>query len=173
MNLAQIRQKTAYTEQPKNDLKMAGRIWSQHIFQGTVAVTLSLKQSFEVVTNYGIYRKRLDRDECKRIARNFKNKLNQLVYGNAAKKYQKSLEYLISVEGGAGELNLHLHMVVGEFPEHIKLNEIEELILKAKNKVPEMNKEYEVKICYDTGWNEYVVKTIGKTNTDSILWDLA
>lgn len=173
MNLAQIRQKTAYSEQPKNDLKMAGRIFSQHIFQGAVAVTLSLKQSFEVVTNYGTYNKRLDRDECKRIARNFQKKLNQLAYGNAAKKYQKSLKYLISVESGSGGLNLHLHMVIGEFPQHIKLGEIERLILRAKNKVPEMNKEYKVKICYDTGWNEYVVKTIGKTNTDSILWDLA
>jgi hypothetical protein len=171
MNLAQIRQKTAYLEQPKNDLKMAGRIWSQQ-FQGTVAVTLTLKQSFKVVANTGTYYKRLDRDECWQIARNFQKKLNQLIYKNAAKRNHKTLKYLISVEGGAGGLNLHLHMVVGEFPQHIKFNEIEGLILKAKNKVPEMNKEYEVKLC-DTGWNEYIVKTIGKTNTDSILWDLA
>ena len=171
MNLAQIRQKTAYLEQPKNDLKMAGRIWSQH-FEGTVAVTLTLKQSFKVETNAGTYYKRLDIEECGRIARNFQKKLNQLIYKNAAKRNQKSLKYLISVEGGAGGLNLHLHMGIGEFPRHIKFNEIEGLILKAKNKVPEMNKEYEVKLC-DTGWNEYIVKTIGKTNTDSILWDLA
>ena len=171
MNLAQIRQKTAYLEQPKNDLKMTGRIWSQQ-FQGTVAVTLTLKQSFKVVANTGTYYKRLDRDECWQIARNFQKKLNQLIYKNAAKRNHKTLKYLISVEGGAGGLNLHLHMVVGEFPQHIKFNEIEGLILKAKNKVPEMNKEYEVKLC-DTGWNEYIVKTIGKTNTDSILWDLA
>ena len=171
MNLAQIRQKTAYLKQPKNDLKMAGRIWSQQ-FKGTVAVTLTLKQSFKVVANTGTYYKRLDRDECCRIARNFQKKLNQLIYKNAAKRNHKTLKYLISVEGGAGGLNLHLHMVVGEFPQHIKFNEIEGLILKAKNKVPEMNKEYEVKLC-DTGWNEYIVKTIGKTNTDSILWDLA
>lgn len=173
MNLAQIRQKTAYLEQPKNDLKMAGRIFSQHIFQGTVAVTLTLKQSFNVMTKQGAYYKRLDRDECKRIARNFQKKLNQLTYGNAAKRNQKALEYLISVESGSSGSNLHLHMVIGKFPEHVKLNEIEGLIFKAKNKVPEINKEYEIKICCDTGWNEYVVKTIGKNNTDSILWDLA
>ena len=65
MKLAQIRQKTAYLEQPKNDLKMAGRIFSQHIFQGTVAVTLTLKQSFKVVTDKGTYYKRLDRNDCK------------------------------------------------------------------------------------------------------------
>ena len=173
MKLAQIREKVAYLEQPKNDLKMAGRIWSQHAFQGTVAVTLTLKQSFKVVTNYGTYYKRLDRDECQRIAGRFKKKLNQLVYGNAPKRHQKTLKFLVSVEGGAGGLNLHLHMTIGEFPAHIKLNEIEGLIFKAKNKVAEINKEYEVSICYDTGWSEYVVKNIGKTNTDSILWDLA
>jgi hypothetical protein len=173
MKLTQIREKVAYLEQPKNDLKMAGRIWSQHIFQGTVAVTLTLKQSFKVVTDCGTYYKRIDRDECHKIANRFKKKLNQLVYGNASKRYQKSLPFLISVESGAGGLNFHLHMTIGEFPPHIKLSEIEALILKAKNKVPEINKEYEVTICYDTGWSEYVVKTIGKTNTDSILWDLA
>jgi len=172
MKLAQIREKVAYLEQPKNDLKMAGRIWAQDQFKGTVALTLTLKQSVTVVTNCGTYIKRLDREECHKIARRFKKKLNQMVYGNAPRRHQKSLQFLISVEGGAGGLNLHLHMTIGEFPSHIKLNEIEALIIKAKNKIVEINDEYVVKIC-DSGWSEYVVKKIGKKNTDSILWDLA
>ena len=172
MNLAHIRQKTAYLEQPKNHLPTVGRVFAAHIFKGTVAVTLSLKQSFKVVTDKGTYYKRLDRDDCKWIAERFKKKLNQVVYGNAAKRFNKSLRFLVSVEGGAGGMNLHLHMVIGELPAHIKWNEIEALIIKAKNKVAEINKEYKVKVC-DSGWAEYAVKTITQKSTDSILWDLA
>lgn len=172
MKLAQIREKVAYVEQPKNDLKSAGRIWAQGQFKGTIALTLTLKQSFRVVTNSGTYIKRLDRDECQKIAGRFKKKLNQLVYGNAPKRHHKSLQFLPSVEGGAGGLNLHLHMAIGDFPPHIKFNEIQNLIIKAKNKIDEINKEYMVEIC-DSGWSEYVVKKIGKNNTDSILWELA
>jgi hypothetical protein len=172
MNLAQIRQKTAYLEQPKNHLPTAGRVFATHIFKGTVAVTLSLKQSVKVVTDKGTYYKRLDRDDCKWIAERFKKKLNQAVYGNAAKRFNKSLRFLPSVEGGAGGMNLHLHMVIGEFPGHIKWNEIEALIIKAKNKVAEINKQYRVEIC-DSGWAEYAVKTITQKSTDSVLWDLA
>jgi hypothetical protein len=172
MKLAQIREKVAYLEQPKNDLKTAGRIWTSHAFKGTVALTLTFKRSFKVVSERGIYYKRIDHEECHRIAKRFKKKLNQLVYGNALKRHQKSLQFLPAVEGGAGGLNLHIHMVIGDFPEHVKFNQIEDLIIKAKNKVAEIDKQYELKIC-DSGWNEYAVKTIGKKNTDSILWDLA
>lgn len=172
MKLAQIREKVAYLEQPKSDLKTASRLWTSHAFKGTVALTLTLKRSFKVASEKGIYYKKIDKDECHRIAQRFKKKLNQAVYGNAVKRYQKSLRYLIAVEGGAGGLNLHIHMVIGEFPEHVKFNQIEDLIIRAKNKVAEIDKQYELKIC-DSGWNEYAVKTIGKNNTDSILWDLA
>lgn len=172
MNLALIRKKTAYIEWPKNDLPNAGRVFAAHAFKGVVAITLSLKQSFKVVTDKGTYYKRLDKDDCKWIAERFKKKLNQAVYGNAAKRFNKSLRFLISVEGGAGGLNLHLHMVIGELPAHIKFNEIEALIVKAKNKVAEINKQYEMKIC-DSGWAEYGVKTITQKSTDSVLWDLA
>lgn len=172
MKLAQIREKVAYLEQPKNDLKTASRLWTSHAFKGAVALTLTLKRSFKVVSEKGVYYKKVDRDECHRIAGRFKKKLNQAVYGNAPKRHQKSLRFLIAVEGGAAGLNLHLHLAIGEFPEHVKFNEIEDLIIKAKNKVAEIDREYELEIC-DTGWNEYALKTIRKNNTDSILWDLA
>jgi hypothetical protein len=171
MNLQRIREKTAYLEQPKNDLLTAGRVWAPHIFKGAVALTLTLKQSFKVVTNKGIYYKGLDRDDCKWIAERFKKKLNQAVFGNAAKRFNKSLKFLVTVEGGAGGLNLHLHMVIGEFPEHIKWSEIDALVIKAKDKVAEINKEYRLKNC-DSGWAEYVVKEITQKSTDNVLWDL-
>lgn len=172
MKLAQIREKVVYLEQPKNDLQMIGRIWAQSQFVGTVALTLTLKQSICVVTNNGTYYKRLDRNDCHAIAGRFKKKLNQLIYGNAVKRHQKSLQYLISVEGGSSGMNLHLHMTIGGFPEYVKLIEIENLIIKAKNKIAEVDKEYKADIC-DSGWAEYIVKEIRKKNTDSILWDLA
>lgn len=172
MNLALIRQKTAYLEQPKNHLPTAGRVFAAHAFKGIVAITLSLKQSYKVETDKGTYYKRLDKDGCKWIAERFKKKLNQAVFGSAAKRFNKSLKFLISIEGGAGGMNLHLHMVLGEFPEYIKLNEIEGLIVRAKSKVAEINREYKVKIC-DSGWAEYAVKKITQKSSDAVLWDLA
>ncbi len=171
MNLQRIREKTAYLEQPKNDLPMAGRIFAQTVFKGTVGITLTLKQSFKVVSDRGTYYKRLDRDDCAWMAKRFKQKLNQAIFGNNAKRFNKSIRFLASVEGGTAGTKLHLHIVIGELPAHIQFKEIEGLIVKAKNKIAEINEEYEVNIV-DSGWAEYSVKTITKKNTNSILWDL-
>jgi len=169
MNLEQIRQKVAYAEQ-KIDLKESCRTWSTNVIDSKVALTLTLKQSFQVKTINGSYYKRLDREYCALIAARFKKKLNQLIYGNAAKRYNKSLKYLISVEGGVSGKRLHLHVALGEFPRHIRFNKIEALIAEAASKVEEIYTQRDIQIS-DSGWAEYVVKQVGK-NTDRILWDL-
>jgi hypothetical protein len=150
---------------------MASRIFVQNHCAGSIAVTLTLKQTFEVKTNREIYFQHIDKDECRRIAIRFKNKLNQAIFGNAAKRFNKSLAYLISFERGSGGLNYHLHIAIGNLPNHIKFSEFSLIVKSIQHKVPEINKQIDVQIC-DSGWSEYVVKESQKTKSQSIFWDL-
>lgn len=173
MNLAQIRQKTAFSPNALPTQKVATRDWLRGIHKDyPLALTLTLKQVIEVKNNNGIYYKKIDKDECRQIAKRFTQKLNQQIFGNSAKRYGKGLIYLIVVEGERSCKNLHLHMAIGQIPEHIKLNAIDGLVKNAKAKVEGIDEQYKVDIV-DSGWMEYLTKELGKTDTDNILWDLA
>lgn len=173
MNLEQIRQKTAYIPNSLPDLKTQTRDWLRGIHKEfPIALTLTLKQSYAIKNNHGIYYKKIDEEDCHRIAKNFTYKLNQQVFGSrGAKKYKKALKYLIAVEGMRSNKHLHLHMAIGHWPEHIKWNQIKALVDNAKIRVCEINEQSDLSIA-DSGWNEYIVKELSKSNTDSILWDL-
>ena len=173
MNLAQIRQKTAFNPNVLPTQKVATRDWLRGIHKNyPLALTLTLKQVIEVKNNNGIYYKKIDKDECRQIAKRFTQKLNQQIFGNSVKRYGKGLKYLIVIEGERSCKNLHLHMAIGQIPEHIKLNAIDGLVKNAKAKVAGIDEQYKVDIV-DSGWMEYLTKELGKADTDNILWDLA
>jgi hypothetical protein len=173
MKLAQIRQKTAFNPNALPTQKVATRDWLRGIHADyPLALTLTLKQAIEVKNNNGIYYTKIDKDECRQIAKRFTQKLNQQIFGNSAKRYGKGLKYLIVVEGERSCKNLHLHMAIGEIPEHIKWSEIKELVANAKSKVAGIDKQFDVDIA-DSGWMEYLTKELGKADTDNVLWDLA
>jgi hypothetical protein len=173
MKLAQIRQKTAFNPNALPTQKVATRDWLRGIHADyPLALTLTLKQVIEVKNNNGIYYTKIDKDECRQIAKRFTQKLNQQIFGNSAKRYGKGLKYLIVVEGERSCKNLHLHMAIGEIPEHIKWSEIKELVANAKSKVAGIDKQFDVDIA-DSGWMEYLTKELGKADTDNVLWDLA
>ncbi|MBU3595120.1 hypothetical protein ICN10_01745 [Polynucleobacter sp. 86C-FISCH] len=173
MKLAQIRQKTAFNPNALPTQKVATRDWLRSIHKNyPVALTLTLKQVIEVKSNKGSYYKKIDKEECRQIAKRFTQKLNQQIFGNSAKRYGKGLKYLIVVEGERSCKNLHLHMAIGEIPSHIKWNEIKGLVDNAKTKVVGIDKESEVSIA-DSGWMDYLTKELGRADTDNVLWDLA
>jgi hypothetical protein len=174
MNLAQIRQKTAFNPSALLTQKDATRNWLRSLHtEYPLALTLTLKQVIEVKNNQGVYYKRIDRDDCREIAKRFTHKLNQQIFSSrGAKKYGKALSYLIVIEGERSSKNLHLHMAIGKIPEHIKFNEIEGLVRNAKSKVIGIDEQHKVDVV-DSGWMEYLTKELGKTDTDNILWDLA
>ena len=173
MKLAQIRQKTAFNPNALPTQKVATRDWLRGIHADyPLALTLTLKQVIEVKNNNGIYYTKIDKDECRQIAKRFTQKLNQQIFGNSAKRYGKGLKYLIVVEGERSCKNLHLHMAIGKIPEHIKWSDIKELVANAKSKVAGIDKQFDVDIA-DSGWMEYLTKELGKADTDNILWDLA
>lgn len=83
----------------------------------------------------GIHTKKLDRDECRRIATHFTHKLNQQVFGSSTKRYGKALKYLIVVEGERTSKNLHLHIAIGNVPDYVKWNQLDRLVRNAKLRV--------------------------------------
>lgn len=140
--------------------------------QYPIALTLTLKQSYPITNAYGTYIQQLDKDEIRRIARQFKHKLNQQIFGSSAKRYEKGLNYLIVVEGERTRKNLHLHMAIGGKPEFIKWNELDGLVRNAKQRIVEIDEQYKLDVV-DSGWSEYITKELGMTDTDNVLWDLA
>ena len=139
--------------------------------QYPIALTLTLKQTIVEETAFGITKRAISVEDCKRIAKRFMQKLNKLVFKNAAKRYNKSLKYVVACEGINSYKNLHLHLQIGNFPSHIKLNNIDNLIAQAKALVSNIDMQYKVDIA-DNGWAEYITKEITNKNSDSIFWDL-
>ncbi len=173
MNLAQIRQKTAYCATAMPTQKQATRTWLNGLHkQYPLALTLTLKQTNLVKNNNGVYIQKLNINEIRRIAKHFTQKLNQQVFGSSAKRYGKGLKYLVVVEGERTGKNLHLHMAIGDLPSHVKWNEVDGLVRKAKLRIAELDEQHKVDIV-DSGWMEYLTKELGMKDTDNILWDLA
>ena len=137
-----------------------------------LALTLTLKQSYPITNAYGTYIQYLDKDEIRRIARQFKNKLNQQIFGSSAKRYGKGMNYLIVVEGERTYKNLHLHMAIGGKPEFIKWNELDSLVRNAKQRIVEIDEQYKLDVV-DSGWSEYITKELGMKDSDNVFWDLA
>lgn len=173
MNLQQIRQKTAYCPTAMPTQKQATRTWLNSLHkQYPLALTLTLKQSNLVKNANGAYIQKLDKDEVRRIARHFTQKLNQQVFGSSAKRYGKGLKYLVVIEGERTGKNLHLHMAIGDLPSYVKWNEVDGLVRNAKLRVAELDEQHKVDIV-DSGWMEYLTKELGMKDTDNVLWDLA
>ena len=173
MNIQQIRQKTAYCDTATPTQKQATRNWLNSLHKEyPVALTLTLKQVNSYKSVKGIHTKKLDRDECRRIATHFTHKLNQQIFGNSVKRFGKKLKYLVVVEGERSSKNLHLHLAIGDLPAYVKWNELDGLVRNAKLKVAELDEQHKVDIV-DSGWVEYLTKELGMKDTDNVLWDLA
>jgi len=176
MNIEQIRQKTAFLQNTQPTQKEATRIWLDSVHKDyPIALTLTLKQFIEVKNDKGTYFKKIDKDDIRRIATHFQHKLNKQVFGcRGAKKYGKSLKYLIVIEGERTHKNLHIHMAIGAFPNYVKWNEIDNLVRNAKLSIVELDKQHKVDIAGDSGWmGQYLTKELGSKDTDNVLWDLA
>ena len=63
-------------------------------------------------------------------------------------------------------------MAIGEKPDYVKWNELDEMVRNAKRKINEIDEEHKVDIV-DSGWSEYITKELGMTDTDNVFWDLA
>jgi hypothetical protein len=173
MKLDQIRQRTAYDANSLPTQKQATRIWlSSKSSEYPLALTLTLKQAVSQKTAFGAYKRCITRIDCERIAQRFIQKLNKEIFGNSAKRHNKSLKYLVVIEGERTFKQLHLHMAIGNLPKHVRFNEFDGLVKKAKIRVEEIDTQHKVDIA-DSGWMEYITKELGAKDTENVLWNLA
>jgi len=172
MNLQKIRHKTAYTANAQATYKAETRRFAHSIVQQyPIALTLTLKQKVVIENALGTYKRAINVDDCKATAKRFMQKLNKQVFGNAAKRYNKALNYVCVCEGINSDKHLHLHMRIGTLPQHVKLNQLTQKIETAKALVKQIDEQYDVQIA-DNGWTDYITKEISKRKTDGIFFDL-
>ena len=174
MNLADIRRKTAYDPHAQPTQKAATRTWLRSLHSAyPLALTLTLKQAIVETTRVGSYTRKLTRTDCERIAQRFTQKLNREAFGKrAADKFGKKLTYLIVIEGERSSKNLHLHFAIGNLPKHIRFNQFDALVARAKLYVENIDAQYKVDLA-DSGWMDYMCKELGTKDTDNVLWHLA
>ena len=173
MNLAEIRQKTAYQPNAPLTQKAATRLWLVELSKSyPLALTLTLKQTINDSCLTGARKHTLNLADCERIAHRFQQKLNRSVFGQrAADKYGKSLKYIPVVEGQRSNKHLHLHYAIGGLPSYLQLRDFEKLVTTAKIYVENVDAEHRVDIT-DSGWMEYITKEVGRKDTDNVLWRL-
>ena len=173
MKLQEIRTRTAYNPLAVPTQKAATRTWLRGMSKDfPLALTLTLKQTIVETTDRGTYKRKLTRIDCERIAKRFTQKLNREVFGKrGADKFGHSLKYLPVVEGERSNKNLHLHFAIGGLPSHVKLNQLDALVINAKLNVENIDTEHMVDTA-DSGWIEYITKEVGTKDTDNVLWAL-
>ncbi len=172
MGIYETRKKTAYEESILPSPKSETQNWLRGMSTDyQFAVTLTIKQSFLVKTERGIYLRKLIRSDCDAIANRFIQKMNRQVFGKASERYGKSLRYIPVVQGVRTDKNLHFHFAIGNFPKCYRYNEFPIMLKNSINLVNELDREHDVKIM-DSGWIDYFTKELGRKDTDDVLWHL-
>ena len=172
MNIEEIRQKLAYDPNRPLSVKESLRPFMASLSKDyPIALTLTLKQVITEERPHGIVVYRIKQENCERIAKRFIQKLNREVFGKSAERHGLGLKYLVVLEGDGLAKNLHLHMSIGDLPDHVKFNQIDRLVRNAKSHCSGIDEQHKVDLT-DSGWNEYIIKESSKSNTDKVLWNL-
>jgi hypothetical protein len=111
-------------------------------------------------------------DILKSTMRYFTANLTKFLYGNHAKHknkqhYAKPLLFFV-VEGANSDKREHLHIALGNVPEHKKAN-IEQIIKQAWARCDFAHQQIRVEPIYNAaGWTDYITKEIGFENNDAL-----
>ncbi len=135
------------------------------------AVTLTLKPYRIVATDKGDVCQVLTDIEAKNTFRQFVKRLNISIFGNAAKRYGKSLNVIPMLEGKATKKSPHYHCALGGFPADLCEAAIAAKIASAWHLTAFGNEQVKVKPMQTSGWLTYSSKEIGLTETDVIDWE--
>jgi hypothetical protein len=140
-------------------------------------VTLTLKQARQADNGAWV---KIDEHQCKRAFRLFINRLNQAVYGNAVRRYNKRLRVLPVLERGEvrsralrpserGDTGRwHIHCAI-ELPSHVDAETFEKLINDCWAGVHWGYDRVLVRNGTDRGWIDYMLKGRQKSEFDTLL----
>lgn len=143
----------------------------KHGDQFTHAVTLTLKPYRVIATEIGDVRQVLTSIEAKTNFRHFLNRLNTNMYGNAAKRFGKSITAMPLLEGQATHKLLHYHCALGNFPAELCEKGIAAKITNAWYQTAFGNKQIDIQPMRTIGWLNYAGKEIGFRNADVVDWE--
>lgn len=142
----------------------------QHADQFTHAVTLTLKPYRLVAARNWDVRQVLTAIEAQTTFRHFLNRLNANTFGNAARRYGKSITAIPLLEGEATHKLLHYHCALGNFPTALCDKVINAKITNAWHQTPFGNEQIDIQPMRTTGWLNYAGKEIGFRDADVIDW---
>ena len=134
----------------------------------THAVTLTLKPYRTVMTEHGEVREKLTIYDAKANMRHFINRLNAEIFGNAAKRYGKSIAILPVLEGIRGHKFFHYHCAIGNLPESLSDAALHAKVRAAWQLTHFGNEQIDVQRMQTTGWIGYMGKELGRGNTDAL-----
>ena len=134
------------------------------------AVTLTMKQGRQHLTEHGSFVECLDEIAASRNLRHFMNRLNYRVYGKRFQRHRSARLQVIPTFEYNKSSGLHFHLFL-QTPDHISSEDYEELILSCWTKTPwgRNNKERQrkgTKIKFerdtgsplDNGWIDYIIE---------------
>ena len=124
----------------------------------TFGVTLTLKQ--------GLKNQKLDEISCSQNLRHFLNVLNQKVFGNRVKRFNKRLRVLPILEMSKGN-RLHYHLTL-ENPYPKDPNRFSDLIEVVWNKTKFGHRHIHIHKNVNWEWNDYITKF--NNSNDQIDW---
>ena len=143
----------------------------KHADQFTHAVTLTLKPYRIVATERGDVHQVLTAIEAQSTFGLFLKRLNVSLFGNAAKRYGKSVKVIPMLEGHASRKLLHYHCALGGFPADLCEKAITAKITSAWHLTAFGNEQVDIQLMQTVGWLTYAGKEIGFGNADVVDWE--
>ena len=134
----------------------------------THAVTLTLKPYCTTLTERGTFREVLTPIEAKRNFSFFLKRLNCELFGNAAKRFGRSVTVLPILEGDGSATLYHYHCALGNMPSNLSEKAITAKIASAWHQTRFGNEQIDVQPMRNTGWIRYIAKYIEVRNTDAV-----
>jgi hypothetical protein len=143
----------------------------KHADRFSHAVTLTLKPYRIVASPVGDQRQVLTPIEASANFHHFLNRLNAELFGNAAKRFEKSVTAIPLLEGQATHKLLHYHCALGNFPIDLCEKGIAAKITSAWHLTAFGNAQIDIQPMRTSGWLNYAGKEIGFRNADVIDWE--
>lgn len=135
------------------------------------AVTLTLKPHELVSTSVGKHYRLTNERDAEATASRFLNKLNRLVFKNAAKRFNKTLKSVVVLQGLKKDKHLHLHLAISDVPQRIAPSKFKRIAVAAMSSVPLIDEQFDVAIS-DSGWIDYICDEVTHKDTDTVLWQI-
>ena len=127
--------------------------------ENTLAVTLTMKQKVE--TEW------LDLYNSKKNFRHFMNRMNERVYGNAFKRFQKRIGVIPVIEFSQNN-RLHYHLIM-ECPERVSEVLLPHMVGSCWGMTKFGHHQVDIQKTYSSKWIDYITKF--KSSDDQVDWD--